>query len=195
MKTNSRRYLDDYKLIGCSPWTPEPALQLTCDHLISLSISFFAFLCNIAQVWSRLWSCHCCNPLQAPWQWNQAHHLNILLFIKLIQSTIQATKLRPVISVTRWILPPGHEFPHCQFHPFFTKSLTWSSTRWTGWGLTLLGWSELHSALHSHRWLLNQQCWCWTSKNGANRLSLPSLKPSPPTITKTITTTNTIKTE
>ena len=59
--------------------------------------------------------------------------------IKLIQSTTQATKLRPVISVTSWILPPGHEFPHCQFHPFFHQKSDLEFHQVNGLGVDFAG--------------------------------------------------------
>ena len=35
---------------------------------------------------------------------------------------MQTTKLRPLICVTGWLLPPRHEFPHCQIHIMSTHA-------------------------------------------------------------------------
>ena len=42
--------------------------------------------------------------------------IKLLLSINLTKITMQTTKLRPLICVTGWLLPPRHEFPHCQIH-------------------------------------------------------------------------------
>ena len=50
--------------------------------------------------------------------------IKLLLSINLTKITTQATKLRPLICVTGWLLPPRHEFPHCQIHIMSTHVLT-----------------------------------------------------------------------
>ena len=47
----------------------------------------------------------------------------LLLSINLTKITMQTTKLRPLICVTGWLLPPRHEFPHCLSHIIYPRPI------------------------------------------------------------------------
>ena len=84
---------------------------------------------------------------------------------------MQTTKLRPLICVTGWLLPPRHEFPHCQDHIMSTHvTYCWPTpnpdehitspwcwprrcSRWTAWALTSRAWRGQLSVQRSLRCL------------------------------------------
>ena len=94
---------------------------------------------------------------------------------------LQETKLRPIISVTRWLLPLGHELSDSQYLSLDVaqESYLELSSRWTDWGLILPGWNGRHWAQHSPRWPQNteksEKMLLWAECNNHNCSCLPGL--------------------